>query len=249
MVTRPWISPYSSTTSAIDCCSSRKISSSFIAWVDSETYSGSRRVWNSALSPRAMRVASDFSSSTPTTSMSLSRYTGYRENSCSAMMSRLRSSPAWVSSQAMRLRGVIRLSAVRSPRRMTRFIMSRSWASITPASWLSATSIRISSSVTCAASSLPRPSTFSTSWVVLDRSKTKGRASLASQLIGIATRPAMASERVRARRLGTSSPKISVMKVISETARAVPTSRAYAKPGIRPCSQPAIASPIASPPR
>ena len=39
----PVTSPYSSTTSASDCCSSRKISSSFSAWVDSDTNSGGRR--------------------------------------------------------------------------------------------------------------------------------------------------------------------------------------------------------------
>ncbi|MNT37647.1 hypothetical protein D3C72_1737930 [compost metagenome] len=76
--------------------------------------------------------------------------------------------------------------------------------------------------MTDATSSLPRPNRRSTSWVVLDSSQTKGKASLASQLIGSATSPAMSSERVRARRLGTSSPKISVMKVMKVTARALP---------------------------
>ena len=77
MVTRPWISPYSSTTRAIDCCSSRKISSSFIAWVVSDTNRGARRVWNSLPSSSAPGVcSSDLTSSTPATSWSLPRYTG-----------------------------------------------------------------------------------------------------------------------------------------------------------------------------
>ena len=94
--------------------------------------------------------------------------------------------------------------------------MSRSWASITPASWLSATHADLFFGHR-GDFILPRPNRRSTSWVVLDSSQTKGRASLANQLIGIATRPAMASEQVSARRLGTSSPKISVMKVIRLT--------------------------------
>ncbi len=158
------------------------------------------------------------------------------------------SGSASVSSQAIRLRGVIRLSAVRSPRRMTRFIMSRSWASITPASWLSATSMRISSSVTEADSSLPRPSTRNTSRVEWDSSQTPGAAIFASQLMGSATRPAMSSERVRASRLGTSSPKISVRKVIRATARVLPTTPEYANAGNMPCSHSAMVRPIASPP-
>ncbi|MNN70626.1 hypothetical protein D3C81_1864940 [compost metagenome] len=93
---------------------------------------------------------------------------------------------------------------------MTRFIMSRSWESMTPASWLSATSMRISSSVTDADSVLPRPMMRSTSWVERDSSHTPGAAMRASQLIGTETKPAMSSERVKARRFGTSSPKISV---------------------------------------
>ena len=50
------------------------------------------------------------------------------------MTSRLSSSGAAASSQAMRVRGVITLSAVRSPRRSTRLTMLRSSESITPCS-------------------------------------------------------------------------------------------------------------------
>ncbi len=159
----------------------------------------------------------------------------------------------------MRLRGVIRLSAVRSPSRITRFIMSRSWASITPASWLSATSMRISSSVIDADSFLPMPNMRNTSRVERASTHTPGAAILASQPIGTATTPATSSELRSASRLGTSSPKISVRKVISATARVLPMTTEYgrglptssneaARAGNTPCSQLAMASPIASPP-
>jgi len=83
----------------------------------------------------------------------------------------------------------------------------------------------------------------------LESSHTNGSASRASQAIGTATRVAMVSDRVSARRLGTSSPKMSVMKVIRLTARVVPSWLAYAKPGMSAPTHAAMASPMASPPR
>ena len=177
------------------------------------------------------------------------------------MDSRFSSSEPRASSQAIRLRGVIRLSAVRSPSRITRLTMSRSWASITPCSWLSATSMRISSSLMVPASSRPRPSRRSTRRVLCESSHTNGKAIRASQDIGRATAPAMFSGAVIASRLGTSSPNTRVRKVISTTARVLPSScdqgwgcpsrlkeAGAASPGNSSCSPPAMARPIAAPP-
>src|SRR5690606_25484327 len=79
-VTSPATSPYSSTTSASEYCSSRRISSTFSAGVDSDTNSGSRRYLNRSNSASSRRSISDLTSRMPTTSASLPRYTGYREN-------------------------------------------------------------------------------------------------------------------------------------------------------------------------
>ena len=70
------MSPYSSTTSASDCFSSRKISSSFSAGVDSETNRVSRSWVNRSKLVLSMRSSSDFTSRIPMTSASDSRYTG-----------------------------------------------------------------------------------------------------------------------------------------------------------------------------
>ena len=126
----------------------------------------------------------------------------------------------------MRMRGVIRLAALRSPRRSTRFIMLRSSASITPCSWLSLTSRRISSSVTCPASvsssrsSLSRPRTETLS------SQTAGVAIRDSQCIGMATSDASRSGASSASRLGNSSPRTMVRKVIRPIASTMPPASA-----------------------
>lgn len=93
------------------------------------------------------------------------------------------------------------------------------------------------------------PNMRSTSRVERASTHTPGAAIFASQAIGTATTPAMSSELRRARRLGTSSPKISVRKVISATARVLPITGAYgSSAGTMPCSQVPMAMPIASPP-
>ena len=69
-VTMPVTSPYSSTTSASDCCSSRKISSSFSACVDSDTNTAGRSSRNRSGARSSRRSSSDFTSSTPSTSAS-----------------------------------------------------------------------------------------------------------------------------------------------------------------------------------
>ncbi|MCY1461822.1 hypothetical protein D9M71_795210 [compost metagenome] len=77
--------------------------------------------------------------------------------------------------------------------------------------------------------------------------------------MGSATSPAMSSERVMARRLGTSSPKISVRKVIRATARVLPitadqgcgslnSGKLADSAGNRLCRFRAMALPMASPP-
>ncbi|MNC97307.1 hypothetical protein D3C83_149230 [compost metagenome] len=84
----------------------------------------------------------------------------------------------------MRMRGVMMLSAVRSPSRITRCIMLRSSESITPCSWLSLTSIWISSSVMVDWSTWPSPSTRITRRVAADNATTTGLAALAKKSIG-----------------------------------------------------------------
>ena len=62
--------------------------------------------------------------------------------------------------------------------------------------------------------------------VVQASSRTAGAATHASQPIGTATMQAKASGRVSASRLGTSSPRIRVRKVISATAITLPITTA-----------------------
>ena len=87
----------------------------------------------------------------------------------------------------MRIRGVIRLSAVRSPRLRTRFIILRSSASITPCSWLSLTSRRISSSLIAWRASSRIPSRRRKARLIAPSAATTGRAKRDSQSSGIAT--------------------------------------------------------------
>ncbi len=122
------------------------------------------------------------------------------------MVARFSSSGASASSQVIRVRGVIRLSVLRSPRSRTRFIILRSSASITPCSWLSLTSRRISSSLTADASVLSSRSSFSSPRIEAVSSHTAGRAIQATQCIGTATAVARRSGASSARRLGSNSP-------------------------------------------
>jgi hypothetical protein len=106
----------------------------------------------------------------------------------------------------MRVRGVIRLSAVRSPRRITRLSMLRSSRSITPCSWPSLTSMWISSSVTCELSLRFTRNRRNRALTVALSSHTAGLAARDSQCIGRATIPASRSGASRASRFGSSSP-------------------------------------------
>ena len=151
----------------------------------------------------------------------------------------------------MRVRGVIRLSVVRSPRLSTRFIILRSSASITPCSWLSDTSSRISSSLISLRASSLMPSMRRTARLIEPSTNTAGLAARASPASTIATELAIFSGLVSARRLGISSPKITLAAVIRVTAVPMPSGRAYsiALPGSTWSSQPAMARPIDSPPK
>ena len=79
----------------------------------------------------------------------------------------------------------------------------------------------ISSSVTARLPRVSMRSSFKTAWVVMESKPTKGRAALASQAIGLDTSLATGSGYSWPILLGTSSPKIMVVKVMAATTREV----------------------------
>jgi hypothetical protein len=82
-----------------------------------------------------------------------------------------------------------------------------------------------------------------------ESTETAGAAIRAKPRIGKATTAAMRSARVSAKRLGTSSPKIKVIKVISATAIPRPTGSAHGlSAGMNSRMVAAMLAPIASPP-
>ena len=119
-------------------------------------------------------------------------------------------------------RGIIIEVICRSSSRNTLRTIWCSCASITPASRPSSRLAAISSSVTLRFGPSLMPSRLSTVWVDQDRSRTKGRAMKDSHSIGGATRRATDSGYIWPRRLGTSSPKMMVRKVMITTTKAVP---------------------------
>ncbi len=127
----------------------------------------------------------------------------------------------------MRVRGVITLSTVRSPSRSTRLTMLRSSLSMTPWSAPSATSRRISSSLTCSRVPLFMPSRRSSPRVTQIRKNANGVASQVSTRIGSAVAIAKRSGSTSAMRLGNSSPSSIWMKVMPDTLRTTPIGRLY----------------------
>jgi hypothetical protein len=87
--------------------------------------------------------------------------------------------------------------------------MDCSWGSMTPAPVPSASTVSTSSMVTALPSRSRTPMICSTPAVETVRSVTKGLIALAMTVSGPATTLAMASAWIKARRLGTSSPRIS----------------------------------------
>ena len=98
-----------------------------------------------------------------------------------------------MSIQSTSVRGVMMPRTGRSPRRMTPEIMSRSSGSITPALAASATTVRISSSVTALAGASRRPSRRNTRPVEASNSQTTGPMARESSVMGRATAQAMPS--------------------------------------------------------
>ena len=128
---------------------------------------------------------------------------------------------AFTSSQAISVRGIIIEPICRSSRRKTLRTIWCSCASITPASTPSSRLAAISSSVTLRTARPCRPSSLRMPSVLAPSSLTKGRVAADSQFIGAATRRATVSGNICPMRLGTSSPKMIVRKVMLTTTMAV----------------------------
>ena len=131
------------------------------------------------------------------------------------------SAVALASSQTISARGIIIEPTWRSSRRNTLRTIWCSWASMTPASRPSSRLAAISSSVTLRSGPPRTPNSRSVASVHHESSLTNGRAISDSHSIGRATRRATVSGYIRPSRLGTSSPKMMVRKVIVTTTIAV----------------------------
>ena len=125
------------------------------------------------------------------------------------------------SSHTISLRGTMIEVSGRSSRWNRFCTICRSCASITPASRPSSRLADISASVMARALLVLMRSSLSTPWVHMVSSLTNGLATLASHVMGRAITRATASGYSSPMRLGTSSPKISVIKVIVATTMVV----------------------------
>ena len=121
----------------------------------------------------------------------------------------------------MSARGIIIEPIWRSSRRKTLRTIWCSCASMTPASTPSSRLAAISSSVTLRDGPPRMPSSRRTASVLAPSSQTKGRVAVDRKFIGRATSRAIVSGNIWPSRLGTSSPKMMVRKVITATTRAV----------------------------
>ncbi len=137
--------------------------------------------------------------------------------------------------QAMSARGTIIEPICRSSRRNTLRTIWCSCASMTPASTPSSSCAAISSSVTERPAVSRMPIRRSTAPVHAPSSATKGRVASDSPFIGGATSRATVSGYIWPSRLGTSSPKMIVRKVMITTTSAVAEICAHCSPIGRCC--------------
>ena len=183
---------------------------------------------------------------TPTTSSKEARHTGYQE--CAPLPAprpakrRQSSTLAEASSHCTSLRGVISEVSGRSSKRNTFCTIWCSCSSISPASTPSSRLAEISSSVTARAVLVSIRKSLSVAAVVPESNLTKGLAACASHNMGRATQQAMVSGCNWPMRLGTSSPKIMVVKVMTVTTKAVAVSAAALSAMPRATSQAATPS-------
>ncbi len=136
-------------------------------------------------------------------------------------MARTSSTGADTSSQTISARGIIIEPMARSSRRNTLRTIWCSCASMTPASRPSSRLAAISSSVTRRDGPPRMPNSLSVASVAHDSTLTNGRAASESHSIGVATVRATVSGKSWPSRLGTSSPKMMVRKVMLATTIAV----------------------------
>ena len=183
----------------------------------------------------------------PSTSSKDPRHTGYHEWASRswawATWSRHCCKVRLTSNQAMSLRGTIKEVSGRSSSRNTFCTIWCSCCSITPASTPSSRLARISSAVMLRSTLLGKPIKRNTHWVVVDSSNTKGRATKAVHCMGRDTQRATSSGYICPMRLGTSSPKIMVRKVIKVTTKAVAVMAATDSDqpqSISQCAKPAL---------
>ncbi len=145
-------------------------------------------------------------------------------------MARTSSSGAATSSQTISARGIIIEPIGRSSRRNTLRTIWCSCASMTPASSPSSRLAAISSSVTLRDGPPRMPNSPRVASVDHDSTLTKGRAASEIHSIGVATLRATVSGNSWPRRLGTSSPKMIVRKVMLATTSAVAVTPAAGSP-------------------
>ena len=206
-VTRPWTSPYSSSTRAICVLELRMFSSSSMPVRVSGTYSTSCRFCEkSMLSPRSDCASSCLVWMMPRTSSRPPRHTGKRECSYSATFCRFSSCGSSTSRNTTSLRGTISEEIWRSSRRNTLRTMTCSLCSMTPDSEPSASSAWISSSVTFCSVSGSTPMLRRIRLVEPVSAITNGRETSDRTPMGRAASRATVSALIWPRRLGTSSP-------------------------------------------
>ena len=209
-VMSPCTLPYSSVTIAMwaPCC--LKVSSTrgadMVSGTKTAGCSSGRR---SKRSPVMICTSRSFDRTMPMTFSASCSTTGKRERWLAAILRSTSAGESSTSSDTMRVRGVITMPAVRSPRCRTPSSMSCSASSKTPPSvpWLMST--LSSSGVMIGSFDGFARRTHRTAFVDSSSRRTTGDAARDSIPIGPATKEAMRSGWFRAIRFGTSSPMTS----------------------------------------